>query len=203
MKLVILDRDGTINQDVEDFLRSPDEWVPLPGALAAIARLNHAGYAVVIAANLPSLGRGLYDMGMLNAIHARMNKALAAIGGRIDATFFCPHAPDESCDCRKPLPGLFRQIGQRFGVQLADVPVVGDSHRDMQGAAAAGCLPHLVLTGEYAGRAMNPLPPELPPNTRVHADLAAFVGHWLAEQTVLEAAANARAAVAAVAGALR
>ena len=150
MKLVILDRDGTINADSDDFVKSADEWQPLPGALEAIARLNHAGWRAVIASNQSGLGRGLFDAAALNAIHAKLHRQLAAVGGRIDAVFFCPHAPEEGCGCRKPLPGLFRQIGERLGVDLAGVPAVGDSVRDLQAGVAAGCTPHLVLTGKAA-----------------------------------------------------
>ena len=121
MKLVIVDRDGTLCVEREGYLQTPDDWAPLPGALDAIARLNHAGYQVVIAANLPGLGRGLFDMAALNAIHARMNKQVAAAGGRIEAVFFCPHTPDEGCNCRKPLPGLFQQIGERYKLDLTQV----------------------------------------------------------------------------------
>jgi len=175
MKLVILDSDGTINAERDGFVQSADDWQPLPGALEAIARLNHAGYHVVIAANMPGLGRGLFDMAALNAIQSRMNKQLAAAGGRIEAVFFCPHTPDEGCACRKPLPGLMQQIGERYKVDLSQVHAVGDSVRDAQAAAAAGCMPHLVLTGKSAPAQPGPLPPEFPPGTRVHADLMAFV----------------------------
>lgn len=175
MKLVILGRDGTINEASGAFITSVDEWQPLPGALEAIARLNHAGFTVVIASNQPGLGRGLFDAGALNAMHARMQKLLAAAGGRIDAIFFCPHTPDEGCDCHKPRPGLFLQIGQRYGVPLAGVPVVGDESRDLQAAMAAGCEPHLVLTGQGgAWRGQAPLPADFPAGTRVHEDLGAF-----------------------------
>ena len=178
MKLVILDRDGTINADSDEFIKSPAEWQPLPGALEAIARLNHAGWHTVIASNQSGLGRGLFDVASLNAMHAKMHKMLAAQGGRIDAVFYCPHSPDEGCRCRKPLPGLFEQIAERFGVDMHDVPVVGDGLRDLQAGAAAGCEPHLVLTGKGAALKGVELPPEYPPGTRVHADLAAFCD-WL------------------------
>ncbi|ABE46093.1 D-alpha,beta-D-heptose 1,7-bisphosphate phosphatase [Polaromonas sp. JS666] len=174
MKLVILDRDGTINSDSDDFVKTPEEWLPLPGALEAIARLNHAGWHVVIASNQSGLGRGLFDVASLNAIHAKMNKMLAALGGRVDAVFYCPHSPEESCNCRKPLPGLFEQIGARFGVPLKGVPTAGDSLRDLLAGAAAGCEPHLVLTGKSA-QYRNGVPPEgMPPGTLVHRDLSAF-----------------------------
>jgi len=178
MKLVILDRDGTINVDSDEYIKSPDEWKPLPGALEAIARMNHAGWHVVIASNQSGLGRGLFDVASLNAMHAKMHKMLSAQGGRIDAVFYCPHTPDEGCRCRKPLPGLFEQIGDRFGIDLKGVAVVGDGLRDLQAGAAAGCEPHLVLTGKGAALKGQPLPTEYPPNTRVHEDLAAFAD-WL------------------------
>jgi D-glycero-D-manno-heptose 1,7-bisphosphate phosphatase len=178
MKLVILDRDGTINADSDQFIKSPDEWQPLPGALEAIARLNHAGWHTVIASNQSGLGRGLFDVASLNAMHAKMHKMLSAQGGRIDAVFYCPHSPDENCRCRKPNPGLFEQIAERFGVDMKGVPVVGDGLRDLQAGVAAGCEPHLVLTGKGAALKGQPLPPEYPPGTHVHDDLAAFAA-WL------------------------
>jgi D-glycero-D-manno-heptose 1,7-bisphosphate phosphatase len=182
MKLVILDRDGTINRDSDEFIKSPEEWIPLPGALEAIARLNRAGWHVVIASNQPGLGRGLFDVVSLNAMHARMHKLLSAVGGRIDAVFYCPHSPDESCPCRKPQPGLFQQIGDRYGIALAGVPVVGDSVRDLQAGTAVGCEPHLVLTGQGAAYRGLPLPAPFPPSTVVHEDLSAFATWLLAHE---------------------
>ena len=122
LKLVILDRDGTINRASDEFVKSPEEWHPLPGSLEAISRLSHAGFHVVLATNQSGIGRGLFDMAALNAVHARMLKSLAAVGGRIDAIFYCPHAPDEGCACRKPEPGLLFQIQERYGVSLTGVP---------------------------------------------------------------------------------
>lgn len=174
MKLVILDRDGTINEDSEEFVKSPEEWTPLPGALEAIARLNHAGWHVVVASNQPGLGRGLFDVVMLNAVHDKMNKMLAAVGGRIDAIFYCPHSPDDKCRCRKPGPGLIEQIGERYGLALAEVPMVGDALSDLLAGAAAGCKPHLVLTGKGAVYRGCERPSTFPAATPVHADLAAF-----------------------------
>ena len=110
-KLIVLDRDGVINHDSEQFIKSPDEWRPIAGSLEAIARLNHAGYRVVVATNQSGVGRGLFDMGTLNAIHDKMHRALAQVGGRIDAVFYCPHTADTGCDCRKPKPGLLQGIG--------------------------------------------------------------------------------------------
>jgi len=184
VKLVILDRDGTINEDRDDFVKTPDEWVPIPGALEAIARLNHAGWHTVIATNQSGLGRGTFDMATLNAMHTKMNQLLAKQGGRIDAVFFCPHAPEDACGCRKPLPGLFEQIGERFGVALRDVPVVGDSLRDLQAGAAVGCSPHLVRTGKAALLDAVQLERllEQVPGTEVHADLGAFAEHLIREE---------------------
>ena len=184
MKLIILDRDGTINEDRDDFVKSVDEWVPLPGALEAIARLNHAGWHTVIATNQSGLGRGTFDMATLNAMHLKMNQLLAKQGGRIDAVFFCPHGPEETCTCRKPLPGLFVQIGERFGASLHDVPVVGDTLRDLQAGVAVGCKPHLVRTGKAArldALQLEALCAQVP-GTRVHADLAAFAEHIIREE---------------------
>lgn len=178
MKLVIMDRDGTINAESAEFIKSPEEWTALPGALEAIARLNHAGWHVVVATNQSGLGRGLFDVASLNAMHAKMHKELAALGGRVDAVFYCPHTPDDNCHCRKPAPGLFEQIGERYGIDLKTVPVVGDALRDVSAGAAAGCQPNLVLTGNGSVYRGVDLPPTFPANTRVHQDLGAFAD-WL------------------------
>ena len=148
IKLVILDRDGTINHEREDYIKSADEWVPLPGALEAIARLNHAGWHVVVATNQSGIGRGLFDMVSLNAMHAKMNRALALQGGRVEAIFFCPHAPEDECTCRKPAPGLLLEIARRFDISLKGVPAVGNLPHDVLAAHAAGCEPHLLRTGK-------------------------------------------------------
>jgi D-glycero-D-manno-heptose 1,7-bisphosphate phosphatase len=184
MKLVILDRDGTLNEDRDDYVKSPDEWVPIPGALEAVAKLNHAGWHVVVATNQSGLGRGLFDMGTLNAIHRKMHDQLARVGGRIDAVFFCPHAPEDQCLCRKPLPGLFEMIGERYGVELAGVPVVGNSPREIDAALAVGCKPHLVRTGSWA-RADDAAVQRLldrVPGLPVHASLAAFAQALIAAE---------------------
>lgn len=196
MKLVIVDRDGTVCVEREGYIQTPDEWEALPGALDAIARLNQAGYHVVIAANMSGLGRGLFDSAALNAIHTKMAKQLAAVGGRVEAIFFCPHAPEEACSCRKPAPGLFHKIGERYKIDLKQVHAVGNSLSDAQAAHAAGCVPHLVLTGRHAPQADAPLPPDYPAATRVHADLAAFATAFIAEQEALAAATRAQAAEA-------
>jgi D-glycero-D-manno-heptose 1,7-bisphosphate phosphatase len=172
MKLVILDRDGVINHDSDSFIRSPEEWRPIPGSLEAIARLNHAGYQVVLATNQSGVGRGLFEVSTLNAIHDRMHRALAQIGGRIDAIFFCPHAQEAGCDCRKPKPGLLEEIARRFNVDLKGVPSIGDALRDLQASAAVGATPILVLTGKgEKTRAAG----GMPEGTQVYADLAAAV----------------------------
>jgi D-glycero-D-manno-heptose 1,7-bisphosphate phosphatase len=180
MKLCILDRDGTINEDSADYVKSPSEWQPLPGALEAIAKLNHAGWHVVVATNQSGLGRGLFDVASLNAMHAKMHTMLAAVGGRIDAIFYCPHAPDEACRCRKPEPGLFEQIAERYGVDLKNVPATGDSVRDLVAGYSAGCEPHLVLTGKSESYRDRQLPEGIPPGTVAHHDLNAFADYLVA-----------------------
>lgn len=192
MKLIILDRDGTINEDRDDFVKSADEWVPLPGSLEAIARLNQAGWQTVIATNQSGLGRGLFDMAALTEIHTKMNTALARVGGRIGAVFFCPHAPEDQCSCRKPLPGLYQQIGERFGVALGTVPVVGDSVRDLEAALAAGCPAHLVRTGKGAAMTEAQIAQlmEAVPGTQVHADLAAFAESMIQHERSVRGAAG-------------
>ncbi|MCY0387374.1 D-glycero-beta-D-manno-heptose 1,7-bisphosphate 7-phosphatase [Robbsia sp. Bb-Pol-6] len=177
-KLVVLDRDGVINHDSAAFIKSPDEWQPIPGSLEAIARLNRAGFRVVVATNQSGIGRGLFDTAMLNEIHSKMHRAAAAAGARIDAVFFCPHTNHDRCDCRKPLPGMLTQIIERFDVaDAALVPMVGDALRDVQAAAAAGFQPHLVRTGKgdktlAAG--------DLPDGTRIHDNLREFAFDFLA-----------------------
>lgn len=173
MKLIILDRDGVINYDSDQFIKNPEEWKPIPGSLEAIARLNQDGYRVVVATNQSGIGRGLFDMPMLNAIHDKMYKACALVGARIDAVFFCPHAADANCHCRKPKSGMLEEIAVRYNLSnLNGVPVVGDSLRDLQCATALGAKLYLVLTGkgmktQAAGG--------LPEGTQVFADLAAVV----------------------------
>ena len=191
-KLVILGRDGILNEYREDHVKAPEEWAPLKGALDAVARLNHAGWHVVVATNQSGIGRGMIDMASVNAVHQHMNQRLAAQGGRVDAVFFCPHTPEDHCDCRKPLPGMMLEIGRRYGVDLRHVPMVADALRDLQAAHAAGCEPHLVLTGRVAGigdgqvRHMM----EQVPDARVHADLAAFAEFMLERDHVVDSASG-------------
>ena len=136
MKLVILDRDGVINHDSPSYIKSPDEWKAIPRSVDAIARLTQADYRVVVATNQAGVGRGLFEMATLNAIHDKMHRAVGQAGGRIDAVFYCPHAMEANCGCRKPKPGLLEDIGRRFNTSLKDVPCIGDSLRDLQAAAA-------------------------------------------------------------------
>lgn len=172
MKLVILDRDGVLDALGDDALAQPEAWQPLPGALEAVARLNQAGWRVVLAGDQSGLGRGLFDMGTLNALHARLHRALAGVGARLDAVFYCPHGPDDDCDCRMPLAGLFEQIGERYGIELSQVPAVAARPEQLAASAAAGCAVHRVGP---AGDA----PAGVPPVRAHHADLAAFVDHLL------------------------
>lgn len=177
MKLVILDRDGVINFDSTQYIKSPAEWKPIPGSIEAIAKLFQAGFRIVIATNQSGVGRSLFEMDTLNAIHEKMHKAVAAAGGRIDAIFFCPHAEDDHCNCRKPKTGMFKRISECFNVQLDEVPAIGDSLRDLQAASASGCQPILVLTGKGEKTQSEG---GLPPNTVVFKNLAA-VAEWLLE----------------------
>lgn len=168
-KLIVLDRDGVINHDSDRFIKSLEEWRPIPGSLEAIARLHHAGFRVVVATNQSGVARGLLDMTMLNAINEKMHRALALAGGRIDALFYCPHSADSDCECRKPKCGMMKEIGIRFGVSLTGIPIVGDSLRDLQCADACGAQPMLVLTGkgERTLRDGN-----FPSTTAIYPDLA-------------------------------
>lgn len=172
MNLIILDRDGVINYDSDQFIKSPDEWKPLPGSLEAIARLSQAGYRVVVATNQSGVARGLFDMPTLNTIHEKMHKACAQAGGRIDAVFFCPHAADDDCDCRKPKSGMIEEIANRYSADLSGVLSVGDSLRDLEASARLGAQPVLVLTGKGQKTQAKG---GLPQGTRVYPDLAAVV----------------------------
>lgn len=172
MKLIILDRDGVINYNSDAFIKTPDEWKPIPGSLEAIAHLTQAGYRVVIATNQSGISRGLLDMVTLNAINDKMCKAVNQVGGRIDAMFFCPHANSDKCNCRKPATGMFKEISDRFGLELNGVPAIGDSLRDLQAAAEVGAIPILVLSGKgKKTRAKG----GLPENTRIFSNLSAAV----------------------------
>lgn len=174
MKLVILDRDGTINYDSDQYIKSPAEWRPIPGSLEAIGRLTQAGYRVVVATNQSGIARGLFDTATLISIHDTLQRAAAQAGGRVDAFFFCPHAADSTCECRKPKPGMVLEVARRFNVSLADTYMVGDTLRDVQAAAAAGARPVLVLSGRGRKTLEEGM---LPPGTAVFQDLAAFAEH--------------------------
>jgi len=176
MKLVILDRDGVINHDSDDYIKSPEEWVPIPGSLEAIARLHREGYKVVVVTNQSGVGRGLFDMNMLGRIHSQMLEAVRAKGGEIDAIFFCPHRPEDNCHCRKPQPGLYQEVTERLKVNLSGVYSVGDSERDIIVARLVSARPVLVRTGKgkhtlKKSKALTDVP--------VFEDLAAFTDNLL------------------------
>lgn len=148
MKFIILDRDGVINQDSDDFVKSAEEFIPIEGSLEAIAKLKQAGYKVVIATNQSGIARGLYDLDTLHRMHDKLARLLQNEGAHLDGIFYCPHGPDEICHCRKPKPGMYIDIGKRFDVDLSDVIVVGDSLRDLQAAEAVKAKAVLVRTGK-------------------------------------------------------
>ena len=148
MKVIILDRDGVINHDSDDYIKSAEEWQPIEGSLEAITRLNHRGYTVAVASNQSGLARGYFTIEALAAMHKKMDAKLAKMGGRVDAIFYCPHGPDDGCSCRKPRPGLLLEIGQRFNVSLDDVIFIGDSVSDMKAASNARAKAMLVRTGK-------------------------------------------------------
>jgi len=183
-KLVILDRDGVINYDSDEYIKTVDEWRPLPGSLEAIARLNQAGYRVAIATNQSGVARGFYDLGELEAMHDKMQALLNPLGGRVDFIAYCPHGPDDACDCRKPLPGLLHQISEGLNVDLSGVLVVGDSLRDLESAMAVGACPVLVRTGKGERTLAKG---GLPAGLKVYNDLADVVDHLLNGETVCEA----------------
>lgn len=171
MSLIILDRDGVINHDSDDFIKSPAEWIPIEGSLEAIARLNYAGYKVVVITNQSGIARGLFDVETLNHIHSKMRRMLAQVGGKIEAILFCPHSPEDQCSCGKPLDGSFSELAHRLRITLQNVPAVGDSLDDLQVAQSVGAIPILVRTGK--GEAM--LENAIPEGVAVYDDLAAVV----------------------------
>jgi len=180
LKLIILDRDGVINEDSAHFIKSPAEFKPIAGSIEAIARLNQAGYRVVVATNQSGIGRGLFDMSTLAAINDKMVEMVFRQGGRIDAIFFCPHTADDKCHCRKPKTGMFDDIAARFKIGLNGVPTIGDSLRDLQAGAAVGCKPYLVLTGKGKKSKADD---DLPKGTKIFADLAETVRHLVTESS--------------------
>lgn len=193
VKLIILGRDGILNTYRDDHVKSPEEWEPIDGALEAVARLNHAGWHVVVATNQAGIGRGMIDMASLNAVHVHMNRLVQAAGGRIDAVFFCPHTPEAQCECRKPRPGLMLDIGKRYGVELHHVPMACDTLRDLQAAQAAGCEPHLIRCGratELSESALQQMAQQVP-SMRAHASLGAFADHLLARENRVDSVTGA------------
>ncbi len=194
MKLVILDRDGVINEDFDHFIKTPDEWLPIPNSLEAIAKLNKQGYLVAVATNQSGIARGLYTLETLDAIHDKMHQALAAVDGHIDAVYYCPHIAADNCECRKPKTKMVIDIGKQFDADLnkasnvkasnfktpnIKIPGIGDSLRDLQAFASAGCQPMLVRTGKGETTLANG---NLPPNTMIFDDLAAAVQHILDDE---------------------
>jgi D-glycero-D-manno-heptose 1,7-bisphosphate phosphatase len=180
-KLIILDRDGVINEDRDDYVKSADEWVALPGSLEAIALLNQAGYQIAIATNQSGLSRGYFSINDLHAMHSKMDSLLKPLGGHIDSIFFCPHQDSHACDCRKPSPGLMKEIALRYkktdsSKPLLGVPIVGDSLRDLQAGIVLGASPHLVLTGKGQKTLAKG---DLPEGTQIHADLLSFANALL------------------------
>jgi D-glycero-D-manno-heptose 1,7-bisphosphate phosphatase len=179
MKLIILDRDGVINYDSDEYIKSVEEWRAIPGSLDAIARLYHAGYHVVVASNQAGIARGKFNIDTLNSIHQKMHTHLAQCGGVIGAIFFCPHGPDDGCECRKPKPGLLREVARRLNTPLDGVYAVGDKLSDLQAASAAGAVPILVKTG-YGQSVVNKK--EVPAGVEVYNDLAEFVDELLTRE---------------------
>ncbi|MBD9514969.1 MULTISPECIES: D-glycero-beta-D-manno-heptose 1,7-bisphosphate 7-phosphatase [Pseudomonadaceae] len=175
MKLLILDRDGVINQDSDAYIKSLDEWIPIPSAITAIARLSKAGWTVAVATNQSGIARGYYDLATLESMHQRLRELVAEQGGELGVVVYCPHGPDEGCDCRKPKPGMLRQIAQHYGVELRGTWFVGDSRGDLDAALAVDCQPVLVKTGKGERTLTKPLPE----GTLVFDDLAAVADQLL------------------------
>ncbi len=172
MKLIILDRDGVINKDRDDFVKNVDEWEPLPGSMDAIALLTQAGYTIAVATNQSGLGRGYFSMHDLNQMHAKMHRLVQQASGRIDGIWFCPHTNADHCDCRKPKPGLVEDILERFGADAHNTIMVGDSLRDLQAIEAVGGKPYLVLSGK-GKKTLSKEQDKLPANTEIFDDLMA------------------------------
>jgi D-glycero-D-manno-heptose 1,7-bisphosphate phosphatase len=172
-RVVLLDRDGVINEDSDAYVKSPDEWTPIPGSLEAIARLSGAGFRVAIVSNQSGLARGLFDLSKLGRIHQKLRDLLARQGGRVEMIAFCPHAPTQDCECRKPQPGLLKSVGQRLGVTLEGIPFIGDSFTDVQAARSLGMEPWLVLTGK--GRMVLESESRLLGGVKIVADLRGVV----------------------------
>ena len=189
MPLLLCDRDGVINQDSEHYIKSPGKFMPIAGSIEALAQLSQAGWRIAVVTNQSGLARGLFTLSTLHAIHQKLHQLVQSAGGRIDAIFLCPHGPDAGCACRKPGPALFQQALARFHVVASDALAVGDSLRDLQGAAAAGVAAVLVRTGNgllTEARAQDPSGDlstqqalRLPPDTRIYENLAALADSLL------------------------
>lgn len=175
MKLLILDRDGVINQDSDAYIKSVEEWIPIPGSIEAIAQLSKAGWTVAIATNQSGIARGYYDLATLDAMHARLRELVAEQGGEVGLIVYCPHGPDEGCDCRKPKPGMLKTIADHYAVDLAGVWFVGDSKGDLEAALAVDCQSVLVMTGKGQKTRNTPLPA----NTLIFDDLAAVAAELI------------------------
>lgn len=179
MQLIILDRDGVLNQDSDDYVKSADEWIPIPGSAEAVGRLCQAGYTIAVATNQSGLARGYFTQADLNAMHDKMTRLTAEYGGKFSCIAYCPHGPDDACDCRKPLPGLIHRIEEQLGVSARGCWIVGDSIRDLEAGVAAGCRPALVRTGKGAGSEAKLASVPTLKETPVFDDLAAFADRLL------------------------
>lgn len=172
--LVILDRDGVINYDSDTYIKTPEEWIPIPGSLEAIAKLSKAGIKIVVATNQSGIARGYYDETMLSLIHQKMINAINSLGGELAGIFYCPHGPDANCECRKPKAGLIKRISNELQINTKNAPFVGDSIRDIEAAIAGGCQPVLVKTGNGEETAKNSTL-----SVAIYEDLLDFSTHWL------------------------
>ncbi|QXH43637.1 MULTISPECIES: D-glycero-beta-D-manno-heptose 1,7-bisphosphate 7-phosphatase [Pseudomonas] len=175
VKLLILDRDGVINHDSDAYIKSVAEWIPLPGSIEAIAQLSKAGWTVAVATNQSGIARGYYDLATLDAMHARLRELVAQQGGEVGLIVYCPHGPDEGCDCRKPKPGMLRTIAEHYGTGLNGLWFVGDSLSDLEAAKAVDCQPILVKTG----KGEKTLGKTLPVGTLIFDDLAAIAAELI------------------------
>ncbi|MDQ0651535.1 D-glycero-beta-D-manno-heptose 1,7-bisphosphate 7-phosphatase [Pseudomonas cedrina] len=175
LKLLILDRDGVINYDSDAYIKSVAEWIPLPGSIEAIAQLSKAGWTVAIATNQSGIARGYYDIATLDAMHARMRTLVAEQGGEVGLVVYCPHGPDDRCDCRKPKPGMLKIIAEHYKVPLAGIWFVGDSLGDLEAAKAVDCQPVLVKTGKGEKTQVK----NLPVGTLIFDDLAAVAAELI------------------------
>ena len=178
MKLLILDRDGVINQDSDAYIKSVEEWLPIPGSIEAIAQLSKSGWTVAVATNQSGIARGYYDIAKLDAMHARLRELVAEQGGEVGLIVYCPHGPDEACDCRKPKPGMLNIIAKHYSANLTGVWFVGDTQGDLQAALAVDCQPVLVKTGKGLRTMNNPLPA----GTLIFDDLAAVAADLIQQR---------------------